>query len=61
MINILIGFCLMLLGVLILIPNIRDRINGRKDKYGAYMKIIIGAMGLFFIGLIMLLREIFWD
>ncbi len=49
----------MLLGVLILIPNSRDKIKGRKDKYGAYMKIIFGATGLFVIGLIMLLSEIF--
>lgn len=47
----------MLSGILILIPGIQDKLNGRKDKYDAYMKMIYGASGLFIIGLVMVIRE----
>jgi len=57
--NILIGSGLMLFGILISIPNIKDKFDGKVDKYGAYIGIFVGAIGLFIVGLIMVLREIF--
>lgn len=57
--NLLIGCCLLLLGILILIPNINEKIKGKSDKYGAYSKIIFGAAGLIIVGLVMIIREIF--
>jgi len=49
----------MLLGILIGIPNLKEKLNGKTDKYGAYMKIFVGAVGLFLVGLVMVLREVF--
>ena len=57
--NILIGCGLILLGVSIGVPNIKDKLNGKVDKYGAYMKIIFGSVGLIIVGIVMILREIF--
>lgn len=57
--NILIGIGLMLLGILIGIPNLKEKLNGKTDKSGAYMKIFVGAAGLFLVGLVMVLREVF--
>jgi len=57
--NVLIGFCLMILGILFLIPNIKEKFQGKSDKYGAYSKIIFGAVGLLIVGLAMIIRELF--
>ena len=58
-VNILIGSGLMLLAMLIGIPNIKEKLDGKTDKYGAYMGIFVGVIGLFLIGLAIVLREIF--
>ena len=57
--NILIGCGLIFLGISIGVPNIKDKLNGKTDKYGAYMKIIFGSIGLIIVGIIMILREVF--
>ena len=57
--NLLIGVGLIILGMLIGIPNIKERLDGNTDKYGAYSKVIFGAIGLIIVGLVMVIKEVF--
>lgn len=58
-INIIIGILLMILSLLIGIPKLNDKLQGKVDDYGSLMKIIVGALGLFIVGIAMVLREFF--
>ena len=50
---------MMPIGLLIAIPDIKAKLEGKSSKYGLIMRGILSGLGLFMIGLIMVLRELF--
>jgi hypothetical protein len=58
-VNIIIGIALMSLGLLIAIPHIKEKLDGKVSKYGTIMQGIFIGVGIFILGLVMLLRELF--
>lgn len=57
--NIIIGIVMLPIGLFIAIPNINAKIDGKSSKYGLIMRGIFTGIGIFILGLIMILRELF--
>ncbi len=57
--NLLIGIALMLLGLVFAIPNIKDKLESKPDKYGSTLKGAIAGILIILGGIIMALRAIF--
>jgi hypothetical protein len=56
--NVLFGIAAMMIGLLIAIPGIKDKLDGKKSEFGYIMKGIFAGIAFFVIGLVMILREI---
>lgn len=56
--NIILGLLLLSIGLIITITNLKDKINGKTDKYGAIMKALFAGIGLIITGLVMIFREL---
>jgi len=57
--NLLIGIAMILLGFIFAIPNIKDKLDNKPDKYGSTLKGTVAGILLILGGLIMALRAIF--
>ena len=58
-INVIIGLLLMLLSLLIGVPAIKDKLEGKADDYGWKIKLIGGSLCMFIVGIGLVLREFF--
>jgi hypothetical protein len=55
---VLFGIAAMIIGLLLAIPDIKDKLDGKKSGFGYIMKGIFAGIAFFVIGLVMILREI---
>lgn len=56
--NVLFGIGSILIGLLISIPNIKDKLEGKKSEFGFIMKGLFAGIAFTIIGLVIILREI---
>ena len=56
--NVLLGIASILIGLLISIPKIKDKLEGKKSEFGFIMKGLFAGIAFIIIGLVMILREI---
>lgn len=57
--NLFFGIAFFILGVLFLINTNKIRAKGNKGGYGGHINLYYGAIGSIFLGLVMILRELF--
>jgi len=58
-VNILFGILLIILGLVVAIPSINAKIDGKTSRFGNLGKAIFAGISMFIIGLLFILREIF--
>ena len=56
--NLLFGIILLLIGVIGLIDSISSRLKNNEDHSGSNMKYLMGSIGLFMIGLLLIIKGI---